>query len=50
MANNPGNSDTRNKDNPKDDDDITFYFFYNIVKKIILNRHDVGGNYIHKLI
>jgi len=27
----------------KDDDDITFNFFYDIVKKLILKRNDVGG-------
>lgn len=36
-------NDPENKDNPKDDEDITFYFFYDIVKKLIRNRYDVGG-------
>lgn len=31
------------KDN--DDDDVTFNFFYDLVKKLILKRKNVGGKY-----
>lgn len=31
--------------NSKDDDDVTFNFFYDLVKKLILKRNDVGGKY-----
>lgn len=30
-------------DTLKDNDDITFDFFYDLVKKMILKRSDVGG-------
>lgn len=28
-----------------DDDDVTFNFFYDLVKKLILKRKNVGGKY-----
>lgn len=31
--------------NLKNKNDITFYFFYDLVKKLILKRHDVGGKF-----
>lgn len=29
--------------NSTDDEDITFFFFYDIVKQLILKRNDIGG-------
>jgi len=37
------NTLTRNS-NPTDDEDVTFLFFYDIVKQLILKRNDIGGN------
>jgi len=31
------------KPNPTDDEDVTFFFFYDIVKQLILKRNDIGG-------
>lgn len=31
------------KPNPTDDEDVTFFFFYDLVKQLILKRNDIGG-------
>lgn len=49
------NTDSESKDNtvtrnsiPTDDEDVTFFFFYDIVKQLILKRNDIGGNLYYK--
>lgn len=49
------NTDSESKDNtltrnsiPTDDEDVTFFFFYDIVKQLILIRNDIGGNLYYK--
>lgn len=29
--------------NPTDDEDVTFFFFYDLVKQLVLKRYDIGG-------
>jgi len=31
------------KPNPTDDEDVTFFFFYDLVKQLILKRNDIRG-------
>jgi len=31
--------------NPTDDEDITFFFFYGLVKQLVLKRYDIGGKF-----
>ncbi|XP_060856135.1 uncharacterized protein LOC132933880 [Metopolophium dirhodum] len=45
------NNDSESKDNtltrnsnPTDDEDVTFFFFYDIVKQLILKRNDIGDS------
>lgn len=40
----PETTSSRNN-RPKDNDDVTFNFFYDLVKKLILKRSDVRGRY-----
>jgi len=44
-ANSESNDNTLTRNpKPTDDEDITFFFFYDIVKQLILKRNDIGGN------
>lgn len=37
------NDKTTKSSNPTDDEDVTFFFFYDLVKQLVLKRYDIGG-------
>lgn len=41
----PPNDENKNAMDSNEDEDVTFYFFYDLVKRMVLKRQDVGGKF-----